>query len=100
MGAARVITTCSETHASFVRKLGADQVIDYHKQNYYDVLPPKSVDVVYDCVGLDGTGDHAFGIIKTHGSFVTLLQGAKASISTRVSRPDVRQYAPTCTWPS
>ncbi|CAJ1379465.1 unnamed protein product, partial [Effrenium voratum] len=96
MGAARVITTCSETHRDFVRSLGADQVIDYKKQNYYDVLQPKSVDVVYDCVGLKGTGDHAFGIIKEHGSFVTLLTGATASISTRFHRPDVRQNAPTC----
>lgn len=96
MGAAWVITTCSDTHASFVRQLGADQVIDYHKQNYYDVLLPKSVDVVYDCVGMDGTGDHAYGIIKEHGSFVTLLQGGKASLSTRIRRPDVHQYAPTC----
>eukprot|EP00439_Symbiodinium_sp_Y106_P059683 s88_g8.t1 len=94
MGAAWVITTCSDTHSSFVRQLGADQ--DYHKQNYYDVLLPKSVDVVYDCVGMDGTGDHAYGIIKEHGSFVTLLQGGKASLSTRLRRPDVHQYAPTC----
>jgi len=27
---------------------------------------------------------------------VRLLQGAKASISTRLHRPDVREYAPTC----
>jgi hypothetical protein len=44
---------------------------DYHEQNYYDVLLPKSVDVIYDCVGQTGTGDHAFNIIKSHGSFVT-----------------------------
>ncbi|CAK9071986.1 unnamed protein product [Durusdinium trenchii] len=96
MGASWIITTCSETHVDFVRQLGADQVIDYHKQNYYDVLLPESVDVVYDCVGLNGTGDHAFNIIKKHGSFVTLLQGAKASISTRLQRPDVHEYAPNC----
>lgn len=96
MGAAWIITTCSSRHADFVRQLGADQVIDYHEQNYYDVLLPKSVDVIYDCVGQTGTGDHAFNIIKSHGSFVTLLQGAKASISTRLHRPDVREYAPTC----
>jgi len=96
MGAAWIITTCSSVHADFVRQLGADQVIDYHEQNFYDVLLPKSVDVIYDCVGQTGTGDHAFNIIKMHGSFVTLLQGAKASLSTRLRRPDVREYAPTC----
>ncbi|CAL1146080.1 unnamed protein product [Cladocopium goreaui] len=76
--------------------MGIQLAKDYHEQNYYDVLLPKSVDVIYDCVGQTGTGDHAFNIIKSHGSFVTLLQGAKASISTRLHRPDVREYAPTC----
>merc|ERR1712176_1295561 len=51
MGASKVITTCSSSHTAFAKSLGADQVIDYHKENYFDVLPAKSVDVVYDCVG-------------------------------------------------
>lgn len=96
MGASQVITTCSGSHADFVRGLGADRVIDYHKDNYYEVLPPKSVDVVYDCVGQTGTADQAFGIIKEHGSFITLLRPGLSSWSTRLHRPDVHEYAPTC----
>merc|ERR1719199_2284867 len=69
MGAKKVITTCSGSHSDFVQSRGADQVIDYHKEKYYEVLAPKSIDVVYDCVGLSGTGDHAFGILKDHGHF-------------------------------
>jgi len=45
MGATEVITTCSSSHADFVKSLGADRVIDYHTQNYWEVLSPKSVDV-------------------------------------------------------
>mmetsp|Transcript_73354 Transcript_73354/g.196918 ORF Transcript_73354/g.196918 Transcript_73354/m.196918 type:complete len:367 (-) Transcript_73354:91-1191(-) len=96
MGASDVITTCSGAHADFVKSLGADRVIDYHKQNYWEVLPPKSVDVVYDCVGLSGTGDQAFPILKDHGSFVSLLPTAMPSISTKFKRPDVYMNFPTC----
>merc|ERR1711988_1720869 len=64
MGAARVITTCSEKNADFVRSMGADEVIDYHKDDYSEVLPPKSVDMVYDCVVLTATGDKAYPLLK------------------------------------
>jgi len=96
MGASRVITTCSGAHADFVRGLGADQVIDYHKANYYDVLPKMSIDVVYDCVGQAGTGDRAFGLLKEKGRFITLLRPGLSSWSTRLKRPDVHEYAPVC----
>lgn len=96
MGATKVITTCSGSHSDFVKSLGADQVIDYHKEKYYDVLAPKSVDVVYDCVGLSGTGDHSAGILKHGGHFVTLLLTALPGISTRIHRPDINTHAPTC----
>jgi len=96
MGAKKVITTCSSSHTKFVESLGADQVIDYHKQNYYDVLAAKSVDVVYDCVGQSGTGDHAAGILKKGGHFVTLLPTGLPGLSTMFHRPDIHVNAPTC----
>lgn len=99
MGASEVITTCSSSHIDFVKGLGADRVIDYHEQNYWEVLPQKSVDVVYDCVGLSGTGDHAFPVLKEHGSFVSLLPTAMPSISTKLKRADVHLNFPTCVGP-
>jgi NADPH:quinone reductase-like Zn-dependent oxidoreductase len=96
MGAKEVITTCSGAHADFVKSLGADRVIDYHKENFYDVIPARSVDVVYDCVGLSGTGDNASALIKQHGSFISLLQSGMPSMSTKFHRPDLRTYAPLC----
>merc|ERR1712176_209924 len=96
MGAANVITTCSSTHTDFVKKMGADRVIDYHKENYYEVLDKRSVDVVYDCVGLSGTGNQAYDLIKEDGHFVTLLMSALPSLATKLKRWDIHTYAPTC----
>mmetsp|Transcript_106086 Transcript_106086/g.167539 ORF Transcript_106086/g.167539 Transcript_106086/m.167539 type:complete len:363 (-) Transcript_106086:31-1119(-) len=96
MGASRVITTCSGSHTAFVQSLGADQVIDYHKEKYYEVLPAGSVDVIYDCVGLKGTGDDAFPLLKKHGHFVTLLTSALPNMMTKLKRFDVHTYAPLC----
>merc|ERR1712113_1291526 len=96
MGAAEVITTCSGGHTDFVKSLGADRVIDYHKESYYEVLAAKSVDVVYDCVGQSGTGDLAYPIIKEHGHFVTLLPTGEPSIAARLRRWDISTYAPMC----
>merc|ERR1711904_640148 len=96
MGAAKVITTCSSSHTAFVKSVGADQVVDYHTANYWEVLAAQSVDVVYDCVGLSGTGDKAAGIIKKNGHFATLLPTGMPSIGTKFHRPDIHTSAPTC----
>jgi len=96
MGAKEVITTCSGTHSEFVKSLGADQVIDYHKQNYYDVLANKSVDVIYDCVGLKGTGDLAYPLLKDNGHFMTLEPGGMPSMKAKIERPDVKAHFPLC----
>lgn len=67
-GAARVITTCEPEQAALLKELGADQTIDYHTANWYDVLQPGTVDVIYDCVALAGSGEHAYDILATgHG---------------------------------
>eukprot|EP00929_Paragymnodinium_shiwhaense_P111650 TRINITY_DN7998_c0_g1_i2.p1 TRINITY_DN7998_c0_g1~~TRINITY_DN7998_c0_g1_i2.p1 ORF type:complete len:364 (-),score=100.27 TRINITY_DN7998_c0_g1_i2:150-1241(-) len=96
MGAARIITTCSSKHADFVKSMGADEVIDYHEHNYYDVLAAKSVDVVYDCVGQSGTGDKAYPLIKEHGHFATLLLPGAPSLSSKFKRPDIHSSTPLC----
>lgn len=48
---ARVITTASAKNAEFVKKLGADQVIDYTKEHFDDVVG--NVDLVVDTMGGD-----------------------------------------------
>jgi NADPH:quinone reductase-like Zn-dependent oxidoreductase len=48
---AYVIGTCGPEHAHAVLRLGADQVIDYHKQPFQDVIQP--VDLVLHSIGQD-----------------------------------------------
>ena len=50
---ARVITTASAANHDYVRKLGADEVIDYRKEDFTKRV--KNVDAVFDTVGGDVT---------------------------------------------
>ncbi|POM68197.1 LOW QUALITY PROTEIN: Hypothetical protein PHPALM_15673 [Phytophthora palmivora] len=63
---AEVITTCSHRNVELVKSLGADQVIDYTKEKWSDVLGEHSVNLIYDCGYDDPEGE------KT-GIFVTIL---------------------------
>jgi len=72
LGATRIITTTSTANIDYVKSLGATEAIDYHQQNWYDVLKDGEVDVVYDCVGEAGTGDQAMPKLKSGGYYVTL----------------------------
>lgn len=64
-----VATTTSEKNIELVRKLGADQVIDYHQENFEDVL--FNYDFVFDTLGGKGLRD-AFKIVKPGGKVVSL----------------------------
>ncbi|KAG7386561.1 hypothetical protein PHYBOEH_008635 [Phytophthora boehmeriae] len=46
---AEVITTASARNAELVKSVGADQVIEYTSQQWWDVLGEHSVDLIYDC---------------------------------------------------
>ena len=46
---AHVICTASPSNADFLKELGADEVIDYHKENFEKDL--KDIDVVFDTIG-------------------------------------------------
>lgn len=61
--------------------LGADQLLDYKTQNWWEVLMPSSVDIVYDTVGQSGTGNRAMGVLRASeyfGHYVTIT-GAEAT---------------------
>jgi len=91
-GAAQVITTCGSSHITFCSSVGGDWVIDYHKQDWQSLLKERSVDAVFDLVGLGGTGDQAYAILRENGCFVT-LQGQRdimPSWKAKAARPDVR----------
>lgn len=74
LGAAFVAATTSTRNVELVRSLGADQVIDYTKEKWSDVLAPHSIDLIYDC-GVEPTAWHdvAQTVLKRDtGVFVTI----------------------------
>src|SRR5262249_60582554 len=67
---AHVITTVSEKHMTFVRGIGADDVIDYKKQRFEDVA--REVDVVLDLIG-GGTRKRSWPVLKKGGILVSTM---------------------------
>ena len=66
---ARVIATASTANQEFLKKLGADQAIDYTTTKFEDVV--KDVDVVLDAVGED-TLTRSYGVVKKGGIIVSI----------------------------
>jgi NADPH:quinone reductase-like Zn-dependent oxidoreductase len=95
---ARVITTCSERNADFVKSLGADQVIDYTKKRVEDAV--SNVDVILDSIGEPAFDSNMKVIrrggrianitinvpahVKRHGAFFGTLTLAGAFVSMHV----------------
>lgn len=67
---AKVIATASEANHEFLRGLGADQVIDYTKQHFEQLV--KDVDVVLDPIGGD-TLEGSLSVLKKNGFLVSIV---------------------------
>lgn len=67
---AYVIGTCSTSNRSFVNKLGADEVIDYTKENFEDEV--KDVDLVFDTIGGE-TQERSLLVLKEGGRLVSIV---------------------------
>jgi len=89
---ARVITAASGGGIDVVKKLGADVVIDYHKEELFEALPDNSVDIVFDNIGLPGTADKAMHAIRAGGTYAVLTGGGGGKISDN-PKADVKQIA-------
>jgi len=72
---AHVIGTGSGRNEEFVRKLGADEFIDYKKTKFEDKV--SGVDVVFDTVGGD-TQERAFQTLKRGGFLVSTVSPPSA----------------------
>lgn len=68
---AYVATTARQTDVDFVRGLGADEVIDYQKQNFESII--KDYDGVFDTVGGD-TYTKSFQVLKKGGILVSMTE--------------------------
>jgi len=95
---AEVFTSASEKKKDICEKLGADHVIDYHKQKIEDVV--KDVDLFFDTTGEINTG---LAITKPHGKLITIA-GIPSSVdmSEIMKTFKVSWYVPylldTLTW--
>ena len=67
---AYVATTVSTDDVDYAKSLGADEVIDYKKQNFEEEL--SNFDAVYDLVGGETT-EKSFKVLKRGGVLVSML---------------------------
>ncbi len=68
---AYVIGTTSKVNLDFVKKLGADKVIDYKNEKFENKL--KNIDLVIDLIGGD-TQKRSLKVIKKGGRLITTVQ--------------------------
>ena len=78
---AYVIATASSGNLDFVRSLGANEVIDYQKIRFENVV--RDVDVVFDGVGGD-TLERSWGVLAKGGRLVTIATQSAQAASQRV----------------
>jgi NADPH:quinone reductase-like Zn-dependent oxidoreductase len=89
---ATVITTASARNHNYVRKLGADRVIDYNKEDFTKIGP--ICDVVFDTVG-GGVRAGCYTVLKPGGRLVWIApapagyQAPRSDVATM--KPDVKR---------
>jgi NADPH:quinone reductase-like Zn-dependent oxidoreductase len=84
---AHVVATASTEKRAFVEQLGADQVIDYRREDFSAVV--RDVDVVLETVG----GDYPERSLKTlrpGGLLVTLVDRLNAALAAKVTQAGFR----------
>src|ERR671915_1070273 len=78
---AHVATTVSTNDKQFVQQLGADQIIDYKKENFEDVI--HDYDAVLDTVGGE-TYKRSFEVLKKgNGIIVSMLEQPNAELMSQ-----------------
>jgi len=85
---ATVITTASARNHDYVRRLGADRVIDYNKEDFSKTV--SGCDVVFDTVGGD-VQVRSYPVLKPGGRLVWI---AAAPAGFQPTRMDVRVLRP------
>jgi len=78
---ARVITTVSRRDIDFVKRLGADEAIDYKAFRFEKEVG--DVDVVFDTVGGD-TLERSWAVLKPGGRMVTIAADSEGTADQRV----------------
>jgi NADPH:quinone reductase-like Zn-dependent oxidoreductase len=85
---ARVVTTASAANHDYLRRLGADQIVDYNKDDFTKVV--SGVDAVFDTVGGD-VATRSYLVLKPGGRAAFIASGANAPDTPRT---DVKRLRP------
>jgi NADPH:quinone reductase-like Zn-dependent oxidoreductase len=87
---AHVITTGSTRNSSWLRELGASEVIDYTTTRFEDVVG--DLDVVIDLIGnvKDDTGTRSLGVLKPGGLLVNVPGGSWPTLAEDAAAAGVR----------
>jgi len=75
-----VAATCSTANVDYVRSLGADEVIDYTKQKFGDVL--SDIDIALDVIGGEVNLD-CYKALKRGGTLLVVLRGDPVEMANR-----------------
>ena len=84
---ARVITTASAANHDYLRRLGADQIIDYNAQDFTQAV--SSCDAVLDTVG-DEVAKRSFDVLRPGGRAAFIASGNTAPPSPRADTVSLR----------
>jgi NADPH:quinone reductase-like Zn-dependent oxidoreductase len=85
---ARVITTASAANHEYVKRLGADEIVDYNVQDFTQAVA--NCDAVFDTVGGD-VARRSFAVLKPGGRAAFIASGAQAP---KPQRADVTALRP------
>lgn len=96
-GASRVLTTTSADNFDFVRGLGADAAFDYRTQDWTELVPAGSVDVVYDTVGAPGSAQKAMRPLRAGGYFITIAGDVAPSPKPNVTQRFIHNWPKNAT---
>lgn len=92
---AHVITTASAANHAYLRNIGADEIIDYHKDDFTKVVT--KCDAVFDTVGGE-VAQRSFAVLKPGGRAAFIASGAQAPKPERgdvvALRPNVGRDRP------
>ncbi len=75
-----MLATASGRHRERLKQLGANQMIDYHKERFEDAAG--KVDVVFDAVG-GATLQRSWSVLSTHGRLVTIATVSETDDDSR-----------------
>ncbi len=82
---AHVITTASAKNFDYVKKLGADELIDYKSENFKEVILkkyPEGVDVAFDTIGGE-TLKQSYAATKEEGRLITIVEAPHEDLAAR-----------------